>query len=173
MPFPDSRLNPSLPIPEKQVAQTLLAATQAAAAYTSTAPFSVIGARAITLFIDADAAASGDRLALNIAVSNSELLPAAGADEWFLPVVTDGSVTIGAGGGAVATGVDWTLLPAGWGLVVLSPGEYRFPAFSGASEEGRWAVSFDVSRFRHVWILYADIGGATRGTYAITVAQST
>ncbi|HYC99701.1 MAG TPA: hypothetical protein VEB22_00610 [Phycisphaerales bacterium] len=172
MTFPAQRLNPSLPICEVESWQDLITATQCTAGYTTAGIIDVRNARALTFFIDADAAAANDQLAIVVGVSNAETQPAAGDDSWFVPTVTDGAVTIGAGAGAVATGRDWTLLPAKWGQVLLNPGEYRFPAFGGASEEGRWAPAFDVSRYRWVIVDYADFGGATRCTVAIKYSRS-
>src|SRR5688572_18433476 len=108
-PFPEGA-NPSLPLCEVEPWVEVLAATQAAAAYLPAGRIDVKDARALVLFIDADAAAAADQLALIVAVSNAEVMPAAADDSWFVPGVTDGAVTIGAGAGAVDAGRDWTLL---------------------------------------------------------------
>lgn len=168
----DSPRTDGVPAVEAEPWTELLAATQAAAAYLSAGRIDVRNWNELSLFIDADAAAAADRLALIVMVSNAAEMPAATDDSWFIPHVTDGAVTIGAGAGAVPASFDYTLLPAAWGQVLLNPGEYRLPAFGGATEEGRPAIVFNVRRFRWAQVLYADFGGATRQTISIKYARS-
>lgn len=149
-------------------------ALAASGAYTaSNVIVPVHSARKITIFFAYDAAAIGGYPVIIPLVSCASVAPAAADDSWFTMPVADGTFTSTVFTGALPAGQDFTLSP-GLGLATVAGLAIKpMPAALATSDEVRAAITLDVSAFRYLQILVAEVGvtatpGSVLATYSLT-----
>lgn len=136
-----------------------------------TYPLPVGPYRELTLLLNIDAAAADGTGGISIipALSASKTLPSVDDDVWFIPGVTDGSVTAALPGATVAVGADYTLTPE-FGQTAIRPWEI-LPGddWDNATDEIRMAITIKCAWAKWFHIAVADPSGA--GTLATLIAQ--
>lgn len=166
----------STPIVAKGTEQALVTAATLAAsgAYTASGLVDLEEARTCTLLLEyAPGAVGGFAYAIPL-VSALETAPAITADSWYALPAWDGSVSSAVLAGAFPSNVDITKQPE-WGIP-----QYRHMAIKigdagdATTDRYRLVAPLDVAPFRHLAILYAEVGvTATPGTFAANYVLAT
>lgn len=134
---------------------------------------SVMDAREIVLLIAYDpSTSSGGYPHIVPLVSCNQAQPAAGDDSWYMPGVTDGTVTEVSADTGLPSGADYTAVP-GYGEVLYRPIMLRCDAADNASDEIRLAIRLNVAPYRWLHLICAEKGltanpGALLITYTLT-----
>lgn len=164
------------PAVSREERREILPATLMTAAYQATEVLDVRDARKITIIVDGDAAEAGNQLTmiplLNYQPAGYDAVPSATADQWFIPCVTDGSVTPAVVGGTLLAGADFTIADA-FGQVTMLPIEIRSPTAAGAAT-AEWRFSFEVDVTAASWfhLQVADVDAGTKSTVQIWAVRS-
>lgn len=144
----------------------------ASGAYARSSIVPVQGARKITLFVEYDPAASSGYPMIVPLVSSAADAPAAGDDSWFQVPVSDGALTPGALSGTLPAGADYTLAQP-QGVAIVYGLAVRLAAAAGATNEYRQAITIDVSPYRWLHFLVAEVGATgSPGDFAATYSLS-
>ena len=142
------------------------------ATYVASSILDVSAWRKVTLYVDVDAGAASDALTLIPLFSGSRVAPATAiVDEWFVPCVTDGSLTAAALSATLLSGADFTAAPA-FGEALLQPLVFTFTTSTDAANERRFAITLDCSAHRFFHFQLADEGAGTKATVAVTAVRS-
>lgn len=156
---------------------TLFTSAQLAASGAWTRGDAVIdvrGAREIALLIDYTAHASTTTGYPQVVpmVACATTAPAVGDATWFVPAVTDGTLTATALAGTLPTGTDFTANPP-MGVALLYPLVIRLNAATANSARTQMACRINVAPYKWFQLMAAEKGDTTnRGTLAISYALS-
>jgi hypothetical protein len=138
----------------------------AAGAYALTVAVDVFKSRWLHLFIAVDAAAAGNKVSIIPEVSMD---PEGSAASFFVPSVTDGTVTVGNLG--VSPLAEYTV--HNFGAVTYVPVEILTPAAVGGTDKLRMSVSLNVEKAYWIRFRVAEDGAVgTPATLALTFSKS-
>ncbi len=119
-----------------------------------------LGARRMHIWLQVDAGAASDVIALLVIVSPVADKPAAGADVWYVPAFFDGIPTAGTLTGAVPSGADFSAAPD-FARCLHRQLEIRTEPADNATDELRTLISIDVSMAKWVQVAYSQAAGTT------------
>lgn len=117
----------------------------------------VQGARELTLWVNYDPAAVGNYPHIVMMVSNAQDVPAVDDDSWYIATHTDGVITDVTPDTGLPTGTDFSAPPP-WGELTMKALIIRLPAAVGATDEYRYAIAYNVARYRWVQFMFAEKG---------------
>ncbi len=175
--------NISSPAAAESVPETIFASAALAAsgAWTRSSIINVEKARKLVLYVDYDSADAGGYPGIIPLVTNTisstagatpGTVPVATDDVWFQLPMSDGTLTAGALTGTLPTGADYNLLMP-QGVAIVAGLCVRFTAAAGATDEYRQAIVLDVTPYRWLHFIAAEVGDtANPGTLAVTYSLS-